>query len=344
VPRRLSAVKKKQIRTMGVVDLHFHGAFGIDLMRAPEAELTRLSSKLWKYGVAAFCPTTLSVEWNDLVASVTRLGKWIRRGNFPGAIPLGIHLEGPFIHPACCGAHPRKSIRPYQFSDLVELWNVSEKALKIITLAPELLTPAQLTQLGVWARKNGVVLSMGHSQANTEQAMFAIEAGFTAVTHAWNALKFHHRNPGVLGAALGHRDIFLELIIDQQHVHPSLIRWTRSIHAKDRLCFISDCTPAANTESGSTHSFGPLKVSLSEGASRTSNGNLAGGGLVLSEAYAKWISDEAAATGEPASALVKKTIGAVSLAPLKSLGVSERVIAKKKISWRVTNESLVLDS
>jgi N-acetylglucosamine-6-phosphate deacetylase len=328
---------------MGAVDLHFHGAFGIDLMTAQQAELTRLSSRLWKAGIAAFCPTTLSVEWDELVSSVKRLGQWIKQGGFPGAIPLGIHLEGPFIHPACCGAHPRKSIRAYQFADLVSLWNTSQKTLKIITIAPELLTPSQLTQLGGWAKKNKIVLSMGHSQATQEQAKQAMDAGFTSVTHAWNALKFHHRNPGVLGASLG-SNVFMELIIDQQHVHPTLIRWTRSVHPKDRLCFISDCTPAAQTPANSIHDFGPLKVSFADGASRTPNGALAGGGLLLTEAYAKWLYDESKATKVPVPILLKQTISAITQTPLKSLKISSRPFEKKKITWKLENRKLAIDS
>ncbi len=342
MPRHLSAVKKKQTKTLqtpGPVDLHFHGAFGIDLMNASAQDLNKLSLLLWKRGVAGFCPTTLSTDWDSLLEAVRKLGQWIRSGSFNGAIPLGIHLEGPFIHPGCCGAHPRKSLRPYRFLDLIQLWEISQKTLKILTLAPELLTPAQLEQLGTWAKKNKITLSMGHSQATESQALLAIQSGFSSVTHAWNALKFHHRNPGVLGASLGHQDIFLELIIDGQHVHPALIQWTRQIHSPHKICFISDCTPAGATQAESIHRFGPLNVSLSRGASRTPNGALAGGGSVLTETYIQWIQNEAQRTRQPIEKLLKSTLRNITTAPLAALGISSKVLQKRQVAWNYTYSS-----
>src|SRR3954471_14387376 len=140
VPRAKTGVKRKPLITPGAIDLHFHGAYGIDLMTADERELDLLSASLWNdAGVAAFCPTTLSSPSRELAAAVHRLGSWIRRGRHPGARPLGIHLEGPFVHAEACGAHPPESLRPLSFEELDELWKASRETLKIITLAPELL-------------------------------------------------------------------------------------------------------------------------------------------------------------------------------------------------------------
>src|SRR4051812_17893606 len=112
---------KITIRSPGLVDLHFHGAFGVDLMSASGGQMDDLSAQLWRKGIAGFCPTTLSVAPPALLESVERIGRWIRKGTAPGARPLGIHLEGPFIHPGSCGAHPPEAIRALDLEELQRL-------------------------------------------------------------------------------------------------------------------------------------------------------------------------------------------------------------------------------
>ncbi len=123
VPRPKRPVKTKRspdvrnntliLRSRGVVDIHFHGAFGIDLMTATPAELEELAARLGDAGVAGFCATTLSAPAKELRAVTEKLGKWIRHcsdsrfSSDRAALPLGIHLEGPFIRQGACGAHPR---------------------------------------------------------------------------------------------------------------------------------------------------------------------------------------------------------------------------------------------
>lgn len=310
------------VQTLGAVDLHFHGAFGVDCMTASETDLNRLSKKLWQRGVAAFCPTTLSEQPAQLLRAVRRIGTWIRSFPTPialsGAIPLGIHLEGPFIHPAACGAHLPKTIRPLSFKELNQLWDASQNTLKILTLAPELLTSQQLSRLVNWSEQRGISLSLGHSRADLEQARAAFNQGIRGVTHAWNALPFHHRAPGPLGAAIGRSDVFLELIPDQVHVDPVLLRWTQQLHPLDRICFVSDCAPAAATRKG-TFPFGPLKVTYRDRASRLPGGELAGGGLLLPEAYSHWLRNEAIAQKRPLRTIFYETIQGLTSVPLSLL-------------------------
>jgi N-acetylglucosamine-6-phosphate deacetylase len=163
VPRRKTPVKGKQLKSkttllansLGAIDIHFHGAFGIDLMNAQNPELDETAHQLGKLGVAGFCPTTLSVSPDELAITVERLGRWINRAKrlpATSALPLGIHLEGPFINSGCCGAHPPELIRALDFDELELLWEVSQKTLKIITLAPETLVGTDLERLTKWDR------------------------------------------------------------------------------------------------------------------------------------------------------------------------------------------------
>ena len=264
-------------------------------MTSVPAQLDRLAVRLLQAGVAGFCPTTLSASRKALHEAVARLGSWIcstrERSDFQGARPLGIHLEGPYIAKGACGAHPARSVRRYDAKELGKLWEASRHTLKILTIAPEILTPAQLRGLAGWCKKRKIRLSLGHSRATQKQAAAAFQAGFTGLTHSWNAMPFHHRAPGPLGAALGKRGVYVELIPDGIHVDPAVIRWTRTLHPHG-VCFISDCVPST---------FGGLRVVFKNGASRLPSGELAGGGRPLAETFARWIETEAWTT-----ALLKK--------------------------------------
>ncbi len=345
MPRSKSGVKNKGTRpllvTPGLVDLHFHGAFGIDLMSAEKHELDELALRLERGGVAAFCPTTLSSSRRELLAAVKRLGSWTsaasasarRAGSRPGARPLGLHLEGPFISPASAGAHPPGAVRALDFQELGELWEASLGTLKILTIAPERLDRRSLARLAGWARARKIVLSLGHSRASEREARAAFDAGFSSVTHAWNALAFHHREPGVLGAALGRPDVSLELIPDGIHVDPTVIRWTRKLHPPGRVCFVSDCIPSAATRSG-WHAFGDLRVRRSpDGGSRLRDGRLAGGGRLITESYSRWLEAEARETGQPPLRLLRETIGHLTSAPLRALGLHSGALGKLRLEW-----------
>ncbi|MFZ9594802.1 MAG: N-acetylglucosamine-6-phosphate deacetylase [Bdellovibrionia bacterium] len=333
----------------GLVDLHFHGAFGVDLMTASHQDLEHLCKKLGAQGIAAFCPTTVSSPRKALLQTVQRLGSWIRtRTPHPqAALPLGIHLEGPFLHPQACGAHPPRSVRPLQWDELHALWEESQHTLKILTLAPETLSPAQLKKLGAWAQMRDITLSLGHSVASQAQALRAFEAGFTSVTHAWNAMPFHTRNPGVLGAALGRKDISLELIIDQCHLSLEVIRWTRKLHPLSRLCFISDCLsagggrPSPHFKTQGVSSLGSQRIQFQAGACRLPNGQLAGGGLLLSQSYPRWLQAEAQAESIPLLELFHHTLLCVTQAPLDALRLPGSILGNRKIQWNFSRSGKI---
>ncbi len=310
-------------------------------MSATSTELDRLAGKLASAGVAAFCPTTLSVPFPQLRETVRRLGAWIekRKRPTPGrAHPLGIHLEGPYIHPHACGAHPPKAIRVLNFRELEQLWEDSLHHLKIITFAPEQLSEAQLKKLIHWCQVRTIHLSLGHSQATETQAKQAFDLGVRGLTHAWNALTFHHRAPGPLGAALGRKDVAIELILDQVHVAPTILRWTRTLHGQAPLCYVSDCAPAAGTRAGSWHLFGNLKIRFKNRACRTSGEALAGGGVPLPQAFAAWICAESTATQTSTRAILKGHIRHVTTDPLKALGLAAwipRLQKSHSVHWRI---------
>lgn len=339
---RARITRRAQITTNAPVDLHFHGAFGIDVMTADEPHLDELSKKAWEKGLGGFLATTLTADFSSVKKAAINLGKWIRRGKFPGAIPLGIHLEGPYLSPAARGAHPENSIRAFSFQEILELWELSQKTLKVLTIAPEILNATQLTELSTWAKKNRVVLSAGHSQASFDQATHAFDAGFSGITHAFNAMAFHHRDPGILGAALG-RTVHVEVIPDGIHLHPATVDWLVCAHPKG-TCFVSDCTPAAELSDGFT-AFGPLQVQLKDGASRLKDGSLAGGGKLLPKTYCNWLSQKGA-SAKDLSRTLKETLPFLTEIPLQALKLSASERRKyeksRRVRWEITKTTILV--
>ena len=325
---------------MGSVDLHFHGAFGIDLMTANESRMNELSDLLWKQGVAAICPTTLSGPKDELLNAASRIGTWIQKGKFPGAIPLGIHLEGPFLNREAAGAHPLDVIRKARLEELNELWNASQGTLKLITLAPEVHIEEELKQICTWAREKKIRLSIGHTKCTKAQAENAFENGFTNVTHAWNAMSVHHREPGALGAAFGRKNTFVELIIDGIHVEDSVIGWTLKNHRN--TVFVSDAAPAACTDGKTFHAFGGIQCKLDRGACRVQNGGLAGGGILLPEAYARLIERQNQHSPKSIPGAFKKHLKNLNEIPLKALGIETSAeLKKRKVSWQISREGTI---
>src|SRR5690606_13058107 len=145
-----------------------------------------------------------------------------------------------------------------------------------------------------WAKKRKIRLSIGHTRCTEVEASEAFAKGFTGVTHAWNAMAYHHREPGVLGAALsnasrsrGNRDVSIEVIPDEIHVHSTFIDWTLALHPEG-VFFVSDAAPAACTDGARFYRFGDLECRFQDGASRLSDGSLAGGGHLLTDSFCSW--------------------------------------------------------
>jgi N-acetylglucosamine-6-phosphate deacetylase len=207
-----------------------------------------------------------------------------------------------------------------------------------------------LKQLKKWSFARKIKLSLGHSKATQLQAAEAFNSGFTGVTHAWNALSFHHREPGALGAAVGKKGVYLEILLDRIHLSPTIIRWLLKLHHPEPICFISDCLSAggmADTQQGAgsrgsaRYPFGPLQIQAKEGACRFLDGSLAGGSLVLSDSYCQWLQAEAVATGDALPVIFRKTLPHVTTHPLQVLGLSPKLLEKRRIIWHIQSSARI---
>lgn len=228
-------VVETEILAPGYVDLHVHALDGHGLIG--ELDVDGLSRALLSRGVTGFLATTIATPVDDLATLVRR----ILDAPVTGARLLGVHLEGPWLSSARAGAQPPAALRAPDLSGLARLLAAGPPVL--LTIAPEL--PGALEVIAT-ATAAGVRVALGHSDATYDQAAAAVAAGARHITHCFNAMSgLHHRDPGLVGAALDLPGLTVELIADGVHVHPAAARvlW-RSVGA-GRVCLVSDAVDVA---------------------------------------------------------------------------------------------------
>jgi N-acetylglucosamine-6-phosphate deacetylase len=258
----------------GFVDLHLHGGGGADTMDAGDA-IARIATLHARHGTTSLLATTMTAPLGDLEAALRALAPSIER-RVPGAARvLGVHLEGPYIHPERLGAQPAFTRLP-ALAEILALHALAP--IRVITLAPETAGALALIPALVDA---GMRVQIGHSAASYDEACRALAAGASGFTHLFNAMgAFHHRAPGVAGAALAHAGQ-AELIPDLLHVHPGAMR--AALRAVPRLYAVTDATAAAGMPDGD-YRLGRQTVRKCEGGVRLADGTLAGSTLTMDQA------------------------------------------------------------
>lgn len=260
----------------GLLDLHIHGAAGIDTMDADEEGLLYMASRLLENGVTGFLPTTVSMPDADIGAALASLGRAKSRMH-GGARILGAHLEGPYLNGQKKGAHEARFLKPPD-RGFVEKYR---EVIRILTLAPELDAGLEFTD---WCVKNGIIVSLGHSMATYEQAAAAFNHGASHATHLFNAMRgLHHREPGLTGAALLNDDVSVELIADTVHVRKELYPLIYRTKGRDNILLVTDCMRAGMMPPG-RYTLGGLDVYTDRESARLADGSLAGSVLRLNDA------------------------------------------------------------
>lgn len=227
----------------GYIDIQINGAFGCDFARNPE-ELEKVAGKLLQYGVTAFCPTLVSSSPEQYQKAIPLLQP--QSFGHRGAEVLGVHLEGPFFANKYKGAHqPEFILSSYDFP-LEHIYG-DLNGVKIVTLAPEIENGLKLVED---LTQRGIIVAAGHSAAGYIAIQKAIEAGVSYATHLFNAMpSFHHRDPGIVGAALVNPKIPYSLIVDGVHLAPDTVKLCWQCNA-DGLVLISDATEALGLPEG----------------------------------------------------------------------------------------------
>lgn len=270
-----------EIEHPGFVDVHIHGAFGIDFMTSPKSRVAELANRLEEVGYRGFLPTTVTASLDDVRTALD---------NLPDH-PLiwGFHLEGPFISKEYPGAQPESHIR--DFAGAENGWNevLTDPRLKYVTLAPETPGGGDLIQL---LSSRGVIVSLGHTNATYHECMTAFSQGARHVTHTFNAMRsLHHREAGTVGFALAEDSVGCELIYDRLHVSEPVARILIKAKPVEKLIAISDATMAAGMKPGQTLSMWNLECVVGDKEVRLKNGTLAGSGVTMADVFINMVED-----------------------------------------------------
>jgi N-acetylglucosamine-6-phosphate deacetylase len=270
----------------GLVDIHIHGAFGVDVLTATPEQMDVLASGLASRGIAGFVPTLVPVPLADLKPLVARLAAWMgsrREGDGRGAMPLGIHFEGPFVSPARTGALHRDGLLDGRDDRAVGAFFDAAAGFPgrgVVTLAPEI--PGGLDLVREFSRR-GFLLAIGHTDADARTLDRAAAAGARHMTHFGNAMRpLHHRDVGPVGWGLANDAVTVDVIADLHHLSADMLRLVRKAKGPERVVLISDAVPAAGLPDGAYPVWGET-LTLREGAVRNASGNLAGSAVLLDQ-------------------------------------------------------------
>lgn len=231
----------------GFIDTHFHGSGGDDVMANGAEGIRRIARALTPFGTTGFLATTIAAQHSELMR--TTEDTIAAESDSPEAAEiLGLHIEGPYINLKFKGAQPIEGIREPNFDECRELLAAANGRIKIMTMAPEL--PGGM-ELIAFLKSNGVEASLGHSEADYDTALAAIDAGATRATHLYNAMSgVHHRKPGLASAVLNEPGIQAELICDGVHVHPRMAQLAWRAKGRDGVTLITDATAAQGVGDG----------------------------------------------------------------------------------------------
>lgn len=234
----------------GFIDTHFHGSSGDDVMANGVEGIRRISRALLKFGTTGYLATTIAARHSELMQSVEDVvaAETADKQTPEAAALLGLHIEGPYINLKFKGAQPVEGIRDPNFDECRELLAAADGRIKIMTMAPELPGGLELIR---FLKANGVEASLGHSDADYDTVLAAIDAGATRATHLYNAMSgVHHRKPGLASACLNEPGIQAELICDGVHVHPRMAQLAWRAKGKDGITLITDATAAQGVGDG----------------------------------------------------------------------------------------------
>jgi len=318
--------------SLGGVDLQINGALGLafpDLSAQNADKLAVIGEFLWQQGVDGYLPTLVTTSLENIQRSLEIFSTLISPSPGSGsAAILGVHLEGPFLNPAKRGAHPEEHLQPLTITNVQRVLGDYASVVKVMTLAPELDETGEVIP---YLRSLGITVSLGHSLATAKQAQRAFEQGATMVTHAFNAMPpLHHREPGLLGAAIAHPAGACGLIADGQHV--SLIMMDillRASHYDKGVFLVSDALSPLGLPDG-IYPWDTRQIEVAQGTARLPDGTLSGttlGLLVGAQNLVKW-----------GICNVEQAIALATLAPRQAIGLSTDYIGQPAhlLRWHQT--------
>jgi N-acetylglucosamine-6-phosphate deacetylase len=287
----------------GFIDVHIHGAAGVDAMDATVDELLRVSEFLARHGVTAWMPTLVpaaAAEYERAVRSIEqavaqpsvcdeRADDDPRLKSLALARVIGVHYEGPFVNSEQCGALHREHFRTFKsVDDLDSLPTIRHKtAAHLMTLAPELDGGIDLIKE---LRRRGWIVSIGHTRATVEVLDQALQAGARHMTHFMNAMSpLHHRAPGPVGWGLIHDEVTCDLIADGIHLDRGVLKLILRSKTAERISLISDAVAPTGLGDGEFQIWGEA-IQVMNGRTQNSRGSIAGSVITMLDAVRMMLS------------------------------------------------------
>ncbi|CAD5970525.1 N-acetylglucosamine-6-phosphate deacetylase [Planktothrix rubescens] len=343
-PRSTAAIQQIDLQgdwlSLGGIDLQINGGLGLafpDLEPQNFPKLTKICQYLWEQGIDGFMPTIVTTSIDKIHRSLSTIAEFIQTvpQDKPTAKILGVHLEGPFLNPSKRGAHPQEHLLPLTLEQVQRVLGDYANVVKIITLAPE-LDPTDtiipyLTNLGI-------IVSLGHSQATAEQAERAFNLGARMVTHAFNAMpSLHHREPGLLGAALVNNQVQSGLIADGKHISPLMVNLLLRMSGINQpneatdlipLFLVSDALAPLGLPDG-VYPWDERQIEVKEGTARLADGTLSGTTLPLFVGVENLVQWNCCGVGE--------AIAYATIAPRQALGIFSLMgeSASQLLRWKL---------
>lgn len=285
----------------GFIDIHLHGAKGVDFTWADPGSIRMGLEAHLKNGTTACLPTLMTAPDSQILSAI----KAIREASSAENIPeiLGVNLEGPFISEKKRGVQDKGSIRPLTPGDFERYGN--DIPIRIVTVAPELRGACELIR---YLSQRGIIAAAGHTDATYDDMAKAIEAGIRHGTHLFNAMRgIFHREPGAAGALLLNDDVSVEIIADGEHLHPALLGLIARVKSHRRIIIVTDASP---------------QYGIANGATRTGDGTLVGGTKPLPEALKVFLANSGLTFREGLSTITRN--------PAELLGFERRIGSIRK--------------
>ena len=296
----------------GYIDIHVHGGGGSDVMDGEYEAIKQVATTHSRFGTTAFLPTTMTMSKDKIIRSLRSICEAVKKGT-AGAEILGIHMEGPYINPKKKGAQREEDIKKVSIEEFLEFNQASGNLIRLVTIAPEM--PGAIDFIK-YLDKQKIIVSVGHTNATYVQVQAAIQAGLSHVTHTFNAMReLHHREPGVVGAALTSPELTVEVIADGIHVHPVVLKILIKARENEKIVLITDAMRAAGMPEG-VYELGGQEVTVKKGQARLKDETLAGSVLTMDKAVKNMVNK--------VGIQLPKAIQMASFNPAKSMGIDDK--------------------
>jgi N-acetylglucosamine-6-phosphate deacetylase len=308
--------------SLGGIDLQINGALGLafpDLETADLPKLQQICDFLWQQGVDGFLPTIVTTSVDKIQRSLATIAQFMATQEKSNTAQiLGVHLEGPFLNYQKRGAHPEQYLLPLTIEHLQRVLGDYSQIVKVITLAPELDSSNQAIS---YLRDKHIIVSLGHSQATATEAAAAFQQGASMVTHGFNAMpSLHHRQPGLLGAAIVNPDVYCGLIADGNHVCPIMVEiLLQASNYEQGIFLVSDALSPMGLTDG-VYPWDERQITVTGGTARLADGTLSGTTLPLLvgvENLVKW------------GCKVEKAIAMATISPRKAIALPDIAIGQQ---------------